>query len=256
MRSVWTGSINFGLVNIPIKLYTAVRESHLHLNYLRKGDLCPIGYTKVCRKTGEEVKKEDIVRGYEYQKGDFVILDESDFKKADVEKNYAINIEEFVPETDIDIKYAEKPYYLEPEKQGIATYALFREALTHVKKVGIGKFVFKEREHLVMLKAQGSVILLNLLRYQEEVLDISELHLPEKMKVPKNQIDLALELIDKLSGRFHPEKYKDTYTDKLKQIIASKKKGRKVPIKAVRPAHITASNDIVSRLKESLAMAK
>src|SRR5882762_1774751 len=128
MRSIWSGSINFGLVNIPVKLYTAVRENHLHMNYLRRDDLCPIGYRKVCRSTGEEVKKEDIVRGYEYQKGDFVVLDENDFKKADVEKTYAIAIEDFVLEKEIDIIYADTPYYMEPEKQSKTTYALFREA--------------------------------------------------------------------------------------------------------------------------------
>lgn len=256
MRSIWRGAINFGLVNIPVRLYTAVRENHLHLNYLRRGDLCPIGYVKVCRKTGQEVKKEDIVRGYEYEKGDYVVLNEDDFKRADVEKTYAINIEDFVPEKDIDIKYAEKPYYTEPEKQGKAVYALFREALIHSGKVGIGKFVFKEREHLVMLKSQGSVIVLNLLRYHREILDISDLHLPEKVKIPKNQMDLALELIDKLAGPFHPEKYKDTYTEKLKQIVEAKKKGRRPSVKAVKAPRQNAATDVISRLKESLAAAR
>lgn len=255
MRSMWTGSINFGLVNIPVKLYTAVQESHLHLNFLRKDDLCPIGYKKVCRNTGEEVPKEDIVRGYEYQKGDYVILDEEDFKKADVQKNYSITLDDFVPEKDIDIMYAEKPYYLEPEKQGAQVYALFREALIESKKVGLGMFVLKEKEHLVMLKAQGSVIILTLLRFQEEILDISDLHLPEKTKIPKNQMDLALELINKLSGKFQPDKYKDTYTEKLKEIINAKKKGRKISTKEFKPAKTTSAPDIVARLKQSLAHA-
>lgn len=255
MRSIWTGSINFGLVNIPIKLYTAVRENHLHFNYLHRQDLSPISYAKVCRKDGKEVKAEDIVRGYEYQKGDFVVLNEEDFKKADVEKTYSITIDDFVLEKDVDIKYADKPYYLEPEKQGTVVYALFREALIESKKVGIGKFVLKEREHLVMLKPQGSVIVLNLLRYHDEILDISELHLPEKVKIPKNQMDLALELIDKLSGPFHPEKYKDTYTEKLKQIINDKKKGKKTTTKEFKPSKTTHTPDIVARLKQSLAAA-
>ncbi len=254
MRAIWTGSINFGLVNIPVKLYTAVTESHIHFNMLRKNDLCPIGYTKVCRSTGEEVKKEDIVRGYEYTKGDYVILDENDFKQADIEKTYSINIEAFVPEKDIDIKYAEKPYYLEPEKQSKQVYALLREALIESKRVGIGKFVLKEKEHLTMIKPQGSVLILNMLRFHEEILDISELHLPEKVKIPKNQMDLALELIDKLSQPFHPEKFKDDYTAKLRQIINDKKKGKKIPIKKF-TARKGPLPDIVARLKESLATA-
>jgi DNA end-binding protein Ku len=155
----------------------------------------------------------------------------------------------------VDIKYADKPYYLEPEKQGKAVYALFRDALTEVRKVGIGKFVLREREHLVMLKPQGSVIVLNLMRFPDEIIDISELNLPEKVKVPRNQLDLALELIDKLSGPFQPEKYKDTYTDKLKQIINAKRKGKKITTKAAKSGGPTMAPDIVSRLKQSLAMA-
>lgn len=256
MRPIWSGSINFGLVNIPVKLYPAVQENHLHFNYLHRQDLSPIRYVKVCRKDGKEVPKEDIVRGYEYQKGDYVVLSEDDFKKADVEKTYTITIEDFVPEKDVDVKYAEKPYYLEPEKQGAAVYALLREALIESGKVGVGKFVLKEREHLVMLKPLGSVILVNVLRYHDEIADISELHLPEKVKIPKGQIELALELIDKLSGRFNPEKYKDTYTEKLKDVIEAKKKGRKVPAKGHKMPETTAVPDIVSRLKKSLAMTR
>lgn len=255
MRSLWTGAINFGLVSIPVKLYTAVRESHLHFNFLRRSDLCPIGYTKVCRKTGEEVPPEEIVRGYEYQKGDFVVLDEKDFEKADVEKNYAIVIEDFVLEKEIDIKYAEKPYYVEPEKAGHQTYALFREALNESKKVGIGKFVLKDKEHLVMIKAQGNIIIANLLRFESEIVDPSSLDIPGKTKIPKNQLDLALELMDKLSGPFAPSKYKDDYTERLKEVIEAKKKHIKIPTKELKVKH-TAVPDIVSRLKESLAMAE
>jgi DNA end-binding protein Ku len=254
MRSIWSGSINFGLVNIAVKLYTAARDSHLHLNFLRKDDLCPIGYKKICRETGEEVKSEDIVRGYQYEKGDYVILDDTDFKKADVEKTYSVDIEDFVPEKEIDIKYAEKPYYLEPTKESRKVFILFRDALADAKKVGIGKFVLKDKEHLVMIKPLGRGLMLELLRYHNEILDPSELDIPDKTSIPRNQIDLALELIDKMSGHFEPEKYKDTYTEKLKAIVEAKKKGKQVPYKEAAPARGPAP-DIVSKLKESLAMA-
>lgn len=255
MRSIWSGVINFGLVSIPVKLYTAVKESHLHFNLLRRDDLCPIGYKKICRVTGEEVAPEEIVRGYEYQKGDYVILEEEDFKKADVEKNYAITLEDFVLEKEVDIKYAEKPYYLEPEKTSKQVYALFREALTEAKKVGIGKFVLKDKEHLVMLKAQGNILLLVLLRFHSEIVDPSSLDIPDKIKLPRNQVDLALELIDRLSGHFNPKKYQDTYTEELKDVIEAKKKGKKVPAKEFK-IKTTEVPDIVSRLKESLAMSR
>jgi DNA end-binding protein Ku len=254
MRSIWSGSINFGLVNIAVKLYTAAREDHLHLNFLRKGDLCPIGYKKVCRETGEEVKPEDIVRGYQYEKGSYVVLDEEDFKKADVEKTYSIDIEDFVLEKEIDIKYAEKPYYLEPTKESKKVYVLFRDALADAKKVGIGKFVLKDREHLVMIKPQGSCLVLTMLRYHAEIVSPAELDIPAKMTIPRNQIDLALELIDKMSGHFKPEKYHDTYTEKLKAIVEAKKKGKKIPYKEAKTPRGTAP-DIVSKLRESLAMA-
>lgn len=254
MRALWTGSINFGLVNIPVKLYTAVRDHHIHLNFLRKGDLCPIAYKKVCRNTGEEVPPDEIVKGFQFAKGEYVVLDDNDFKQADIEKTYSIDIEDFVPEKDIDIKYAEKPYYLEPEKQAIKVYALFREALTEAKKVGIGKFILREKEHLVMLKPEEKGIILNILRFRDEVLDNSELHLPERVKIPRNQIELALELIDKMSGHFKPEKYKDDYREKLEKIINAKKKGKRIPVKEFKVT-ATREPDIVSRLKESLAMA-
>jgi DNA end-binding protein Ku len=252
---MWSGSINFGLVNIPVKLYTAVRSANLKFNFLRKNDLCPIGYTKVCRKTGEEVPSDEIVRGYQYQKGDFIVLDEEDFKKADVEKTYSITIEEFVDEKQIDHMYYDRPYYVEPEKAAAHTYALFREAMAASKKAGIGKFVLKDREHLVMLKAHSNIIVLNILRFQREIVDPSELNIPGKAKIPKNQLDLALELINKLEAPFKPEKYHDDYTEKLKKVIEAKTKGKKIPVKAAKAPKRTATPDIVNRLKESLAMA-
>lgn len=254
MRAIWSGSINFGLVSIPVKLYTAVQPNHLHLNLLRKEDLCPIGYKKVCRRTGEEVAKEDIVKGYQYHKGDYVVLDEKDFEKADVEKTYSITIEDFVEEKDVDIKYAEKPYYLEPDKKAQQVYGLFGEALQKSGKVGIGKFVLKEKEHLIMLRFHEDVLMLNVLRFHSEIKDPQELDLPKKVKIPRNQLELALELIDKLSGPFKPEKYQDTYNDRLKEVVEAKRKGKAPVTKGTKPRRAPAP-DIVARLKESLAMA-
>lgn len=252
MRSLWTGSINFGLVNIPVKLYTALKPQQLHFNFLRKDDLCPIGYKKVCRRTGEEVPREDIVRGYQYQKGDYVVLNEDDFKKAEMEQTYSIRIEDFVDEREIDLSLAEKPYYLEPEKKFKYVYALFREALARSGKAGIGKFVLREKEHLVLLRERNNCIMINLLRFQNEITSVSGLDLPKKVSVPGNQLELALELIHKLSTSFDPAKYQDTYTERLKEIVEAKKKGKKIRVTEERP-EMTAVPDIVSRLKESLA---
>ena len=157
MRPTWSGMITFGLVNVPVDLYVAVKEEVHHMNYLRKDDLCPIQYKKVCRVTGEEVPYKDIVKGYEYKDGDFVVLSDEDFKKADVKKTGTIDVEVFVDETDVDPKYMEKPYYLAPQKKAHKTFALFREAMAKSQKAAVGKFVLRDREHLVLLKAEGKV---------------------------------------------------------------------------------------------------
>src|SRR5437588_524209 len=141
MRAVWSGSISFGLVNIPVNLYPATKERSLDLDYLRKKDLCPIGYIKVCKSSGEEVPYKDIVRGYEYQKGDYAILEDEDFRKIGVKKTQLIDILDFVNEKDIDSKYFIKPYYIEPDKKGTKAYTLLKKALEKTKKVAVAKFV-------------------------------------------------------------------------------------------------------------------
>ena len=151
MHAIWEGSISFGLINIPIRLYTASRERKLAFHYLHKGDLCPIRYVKVCKITGEEIPYQEIVRGYEYSKGNFVILEDADFEKADVKKTHLIDVFQFVDEKEIDPIYYEKPYYLEPQKTSQKAYSLLREAFKKTGKVGIAKFVLRTREYLVMM---------------------------------------------------------------------------------------------------------
>ncbi len=255
-RPAWNGMISFGLVNIPVSLYVAVKPELHEMNYLRKGDLCPIQYKKVCRLTGEEVPFSDIVRGYEYREGDYVVLDEADFKKADVARSSSIDIEVFVDERDVDAKYLEKPYYLEPQKKAQKTYALFREALAKSGKVGIGTFVLRDREHLVMLKAEGKVILMVQLRFAASIRDASELDLPAETAIPKNQLDLALELIKKFEGPFKPEAFKDTYAARLKDIIAAKKKGKPVHVRKEEVPRETEVEDLLGKLKESLSATR
>lgn len=255
MRALWSGMVSFGLVNIPVKIQTAVTADTLSMNYLRKDDLCPIQYKKVCRKTGEEVPFEDIVRGYQFEKDDYVVLKDEDFRKAASKKTYSIDIEQFVDEKEVDLKYIEKPYYLEPEKKSRATYALFRAALAESGLVGIGRFVLKDREHLVMLKAEGDVIMLIVMRYAGAVKKTSGLDLPKGGEIPRNQKELALELIGKLKGRFRPEQFKDEYNERLKHIIDAKKRGKTVHIEKETPRE-TAAGDIMDKLKKSLAGVK
>ncbi len=252
-RPSWRGLISFGLVNVPVNLYPAVKPEIHGMNYLRKDDLCPISYKKVCRATGEEVPFEDIVRGYEYRDGDFVVLDDEDFRKADVKKTSAIEIEAFVDEAAVDPKYVEKPYYLEPQKNAHAAYALLRDAMERTGKVAIGLFVLKDREHLVMLKPEGRAILLIQLRFAASLRVPAGLDLPGKVEAPKAQMELALELVRKFGGEFKPEAYADTYASRLREIIAAKAKGRTVHVLAEEAPRETEAEDLMSRLKESLA---
>jgi DNA end-binding protein Ku len=256
MRALWSGMVSFGLVNIPVNIQTAVKAETLSMNYLRKDDLCPIQYKKVCRWNGEEVPFADIVRGYQYEKDDYVVLKDEDFQKAASKKTYSIDIELFVDESEVDVKYIEKPYFLEPQKKAHATYALFRTALAESKKVGIGRFVLKDREHLVMLKADHEVILLIVLRFADVIKKTTELDLPKAAAdIPRNQKELALELIGKLKGRFKPEQFKDTYNDRLKNIIEARKHGKTVHVEKEAPRE-TAATDIMEKLKKSLVAAK
>jgi len=255
-RPTWTGMISFGLVNVPVSLYTAVKPEIHAMNYLRKDDLCPISYKKVCRSTGEEVPFRDIVKGYEFREGDYVVLSDEDFKKADVKRTSTIEIEVFVDEKEVDPKYVEKPYYLAPEKKAHKAYALLREAMARSKKVGIGRFVLREREHLVMLKPEGSVILLVQLRFAASLRTPADLDLPAKVDVPKNQMELALELIKKFEGKFKPEAYKDAYAAQLKSIIAAKAKGRTVHLAKEEAPRETEVEDILSKLQESLSATR
>jgi len=255
-RPTWTGMISFGLVNVPVNLYTAVKPEIHAMNYLRKDDLCPISYRKVCRSTGEEVPFKDIVRGYEYKEGDYVVLSDQDFQKADVKRTSTIDIEVFVDEKDVDPKYIEKPYFLAPEKKSHKAYALLREAMARSKKVGIGRFVLRDREHLVMLKPEGRVILLVQLRFAATLRSPAQLDLPANVEVPKNQMSLALELIKKFEGPFKPETYKDAYAAQLKSIIAAKAKGKTVHLPKEEPPRETEVEDIMSKLMESLSATR
>ena len=152
MKALWKGSISFGLVNIPVKLYSASQSHTLDLDMLRKGDLCQVRFARVCRDDGKEIPYEDIVKGYKYEDGDYVVLTDKDFENASVEKTHTIDILHFVNEKEIDPVYFEKPYFLVPEKSGTKSYALLREAIKQTKKAGIGRFVLKNREHIGLLK--------------------------------------------------------------------------------------------------------
>ena len=255
MRAIWSGSISFGLVNIPIKLYTGTQSHTLDLDLLRRKDLCPIRYSRVCASDGKEVPWEDIVRGYEYADGEYVVLEKEDFEKANVEKTHTIDIVSFVREDEIDSIYYDKPYYLEPQKSGIKAYALLREALKKTGMVGIGNFVMRNREHIAVIKPYEDLIILNQLRYQDEIRNQKDLKLPES-EVSDKEIKMAEKLIKQLTAKFKPEQFTDTYINDLKEIIEAKAKGKELK----KPKTITAERgkvaDIMTLLKKSLEDSK
>ena len=252
MRAIWTGSLSFGLVNIPVKLFSASESSAgLSFDMLHKEDLSPIRYARICREDGKELPWEEIVKGYEYQKGDYIVLTDEDFKKAAPEKTQAIDIVEFVDEKEIDLRYFEKPYYLEPDKKAGKPYALLREALTRSGKVGIAKFVMRNRERLAALKPVGKVLVLEQMRFQADLREPAGLNLPEAT-TEKKEIEMALALIDQLTTHFVPEDFHDTYTEELEEIIESKARGKEIrPAKAAAVKN-TEVKDLMATLKASL----
>lgn len=251
MRSVWKGSISFGLVNIPVKMYTASQTKEISFVMLHKPDLSEIRYARICKAEDKEVAWKDIVKGYEYEKGDFVILSDQDFEKANLKKTKTIDILNFIDQEEIDPVYYVKPYFLEPDKNGEKVYALLREALNKSKKVALGKYVIRNREHLAIIKFHEGILILNELRYESELLEPTELHIPPVEKANPKELNMALQLIDQLTAPFVAKKYKDTYTEEIKQIIKQKAKGRPIHPKTEKPSS-TKIHDIMSLLKASL----
>jgi DNA end-binding protein Ku len=255
MRALWSGTINFGLVNIPVKLFSGSKSNTLNLDMLRRGDLCPVSYKKVCRADGKEIPYEDVVKGYEYEEGDYVILEKEDFENANVEKTKSLEILDFVKEDEIDSIFYEKPYYLEPEKNGTRAYALLREALKKSKKVAVASFVIRSREHIGVIKPYGKLLLLNQLRYHDEIRETEELKLPEAKSIKEKEIKMALSLIEEMTSKFTPEDYEDTYIEDLKKIIEAKAKGKRPKKKGKEPKP-TKVIDMMDLLKKSIDRKK
>jgi DNA end-binding protein Ku len=250
MKSIWTGAIGFGLVNIPIKLYSAIHDSNLGLDMLDKKDHANIKFKRVNENTGKEVAWENIVKGYKLNDR-YVVLSDEDFVKASPEKSKIIEIQEFIEEHEVDGIYYETPYYLEPEKSGAKAYALLRDALHKTGKVGFGSFVLRNKESLCLIKPMDDLLLLTKIRFAQELSKPKELNLPKGSSKPA-EMKMAIELINRLSGPFDISKYKDTYSDELMKLIKAKAKGHKTPVPAMKVVHSNA-RDLLSQLKASLS---
>lgn len=253
MRSLWTGAIGFGLVNIPVKLYSATQQSDLDLDMLDKKDHSNIKFRRVNEKTGKEVAWSNIVRAYKYD-GKYVVLGDEDFKKASPEKTKMIEISEFVDEQDVDSIYYETPYYLEPQKSGEKAYTLLREALKKSGKLGLASFVLRSKESLALLKPMGDTLMLQKIRFQEEVRETDELKIPNHTIKPA-EMKMAINLIDQLSAKFDISKYKDSYSSELMKLIEAKAKGKKLKVPEMKVVH-SRSRDLMEQLKASLEPKK
>ncbi|HLV32895.1 MAG TPA: Ku protein [Chitinispirillaceae bacterium] len=258
MRAIWSGAISFGLIYIPVKIYDGTRSHRIDFDLLRKSDRCRIRYARVCRETGEEVPNDEIVKGYQYRKGDYVIISSEDFKRASVHKSQTIDLVSFVNAEEVDQKYLEKPYFLEPVKEAAKAYALLREALRKSGKAGIGRYVMRTREHMALIKAEENAIVLNQMRFADELRSSQELAIPQPgtSDINERELEMAIKLIDQLTGKWNPQQYKDTYYEDLRKIIQEKIEG-KVPGAPVEPQPIPVGvTDLFSRLSKSLEMAQ
>ena len=254
MRSIWSGAIGFGLVNIPVKLFSAVQQSDLDLDMLDKKDHANIRFKRVNEKTGKEVAWENIVRGYNLD-GQYVILSDEDFKKASPEKTKIIEIAEFVDEDKIDSMYFETPYYLEPQKAGVKAYGLLRDALKKSGKTGLASFVLRTKESLGLIKVIDKMLILQKIRYEQEIRKPEGLEIPDAESKPA-ELKMAIALIDQLSSsKFDISKYKDTYSDELMKLIEAKAKGKKIVAPTMRVVH-SKSKDLMEQLKASLETKK
>jgi len=258
MRSIWNGSISFGLVTIPVALYPATRREELNFRLLRKSDQSPVNYKRVAEADGKEVPWEDIVKGYEYEKGNFVILKDEDFKRVDLEAAaQSIDIMDFVATKEINPMYFQKPYYLEPQKGGDKPYALLRDALADSGKLGIAKVIIRTREHLAGVKAQGKVLILEIMHFGDELVDANDVKAPKAQAVKAREIDMAKKLIDGMTTKWDPDKYEDKYKTQLMAMIEEKVKHpnqkRETPHEKKKPSNVI---DLMSVLQESLSHAK
>lgn len=253
MRSIWNGSISFGLVSIPIKMYSASEEGRLDLDMLDVHDNARIRYKRVNENTGKEVEWKDIVKGF--KKDDrYIILEDEDFAKANMKKSKTIDIEEFVEEKEVSDLLFKKPYFLEPQKEGGKSYNLLRDALKKTKKLGVATFVMRQKENLALIGVYKDALVLHSIRFADEIRDPADLKLPST-KVSKKEVDMALTLIENYTEPFKLDKYKDVYNKQLMKIINAKATGKKTKVEKVDTTP-TQAEDLMAKLKASLEKKK
>ncbi len=249
---MWKGSIAFGLVNIPIELYSAVRDHRPKFRLLHAKDESPVQYERVCQSEGKPVAWEDLVKGYEYDKGQFVVLTKDDFKTAAIEKTKTIDILDFVDPKEIDERYFETPYYLQPAKGADRAYALLRDAMKETGRVGIAKIILRDAQHLASVEAHGDAIVLTMMRFADELAELGDFRFPKATDIRPAERKMAEQLIENLSAEWNPEKYTDEYRYNLLKIIHAKLKGRKPRLAERETPQSADVVDLMARLRASL----
>jgi DNA end-binding protein Ku len=253
MRPIWKGSISFGLVYIPIAVYPATREEKLSFRQLRSTDLSPIKYKKVAEADSQEVRSDQIVKGYEYEKGRYVVLKEEDFAKVKIESTHSIDITDFVDIEQVDPKFFYKPYFLEAQKGGEKAYSLLHKALRGSGKIGIAKVVISNREHLAAVKPDGLFLILELMHFAHEILDASELTTAPDKAVTEKELKMAQALVESMSVPWEPEKYRDEYRTAMMELIELKAQNKDLGGPPAPPRAATNVVDLVKVLQESLS---
>jgi DNA end-binding protein Ku len=251
MRPIWKGSISFGLVYIPIAVYPATREEKLSFRQLRRTDLSPIKYKKVAEADMKEVPADQIVKGFEYERGRYVVLSDEDFEKVKIESTHSIDITDFVDLEQVDPKFFYKPYFLEAQKGGEKAYALLHKALSGTGKIGVAKVVISNREYLAAVKPDGLFLVLELMHFASEVLTPEELNRPSTA-LNEKELKMAQALIDSMSAEWEPQKYRSEYRNAVMEMIEQKAKNKKLPAAPAAAPRSTNVVDLVKVLQESL----
>ena len=255
-RAIWKGAISFGLVNIPIELHTAVRDTRPHFRMLHAKDKSPVRFERVCIRDGHPVAWEDLVKGFEYAKGRFVVLSKEDFRAAAVEKTRTIDIIDFVRSEDIDDRFFETPYYLTPSTGGDRAYALLREAIRESGRVGVAKFILRDTQHLAAVEVIDDALVLSIMRFADELVDQSQLKFPASKDIRKAELDMAKSLVNSLASDWDPSKYTDEYRANLMRIIEGKTKGKEVTLESPEEPRQAEVVDLMERLRRSLEQSK
>jgi DNA end-binding protein Ku len=251
-RALWTGSLSFGLVNIPVEIHTAVRDRGPRFKLLRKTDRSRIHFQRVAEQDGEVVEWEDIVKGYEFAKGQFVVLTPEDFEKAALKKDRVIDIQDFVEGDEIDDRYFDKPYYLRPGKGGDKAYALLREAIRESGRMGVAKFVLRSKQRLAAIEAIGDALVLSTMRFKDELVSLEEYELPASKGIQQKQLQLAERLIQEFAAEWDPDKYTDDYRENLMKVVRAKRDKVKPELEAEADPQSAQVIDLMERLRKSL----